>query len=83
MTDSGYSWVILVTSFLTCVITAVAFSSMGVILIELGKTFEATEVELNAAATLQFGMGLVVGKKNAKICKREPGGAHLYFVQHA
>ena len=50
---------------------------MGVLLLELELIFQASPVELNAAATTQFALSLLVCEYTlVNICS--PGGSHLW-----
>ena len=60
--DSGYAWVVLGTCCLSRILLGCGEAMMGVLLLELGNSFDATPAELVAASTTQFGISLSVCK---------------------
>ena len=49
--DSGYAWVILLAGCVLRLINVNGVGMMGVLIVELGKTFDATPVEINVIST--------------------------------
>ena len=56
--DQGYAWIILLATFLGRVLMSMSEGIMGVLLIELTHSFEATTAEIIAASTTQAGIAL-------------------------
>ena len=60
--DEGYAWVVLLSAFMMRVVSSMSEGIMGVLLIELTHSFNASTAEIIAASTTQLGISMSVCK---------------------
>ena len=69
--DSGYAWFLLLVGCLARLMFNSGAAMMGVPLVVLGKTFNASQVELNVASTMPTSILFCAGKWNKMIVKMQ------------
>ena len=54
--DQGYAWVILLAGFLARIVASMGEGMMGVLVVELSHSFDASSSQIIAASTTQLGV---------------------------
>ena len=60
--DQGYAWVILLAGFLAHVMANMGEGMMGVLVVELTHSFDASSSQIVAASTTQLGVSMCACK---------------------